>query len=487
MKSIYDKIRENLLPDGTLPEDFSLQDNDLPFGFADGAVDGMALYHGFRSEADSEALLNVIDAACEGEFKNAQEMLEEAFQAPFARVLSAADEIQNYAAEKTEDTRKRALYSFASTLITQSEKIECVKFGLLLLEVLNFQVENTRNDVRMLSAAEELTLFALYVMQGWENANEEYFRTAKKTRGWGRIHSVRYLRAENEEIRSWLLTEGYKNAILNAYTVWECTQKLDLPELLRGSLTDAEYNGLSEILQELLVQGGPMPGMDEISGAEDLLLQYIKTAGTRKVTETVLETLIAIQDHTFTSDYIHQKDILVGCERILNSEQAEELVKDLVREHRGYALASYLNMDIGEQILEDMKTDFADHWEDIDYVWEDREIMEQVTELYRQEIDLTEIATGPEEQSRFTFDSHLLYYITRRLHRYPGMGEDLILASLKSYDIRNRITALDVIDAWKLRGYAHSQEIEDALSELAYTEPEEGIRERLTKKESMMN
>ncbi len=487
MKSIYDKIREYILPDGTLPEDFSLQDNDLPFGFSDGAVDGMALYHGFRSEADSEALMTVIDEACEGEFKAAQEMLEEVFQSPLVRVLGSADEIQNHAAEKTDPTQKRILYSFASTLIRQSENVECVKFGLLLLEVLNFRVEDMRDDVRMLSAAEELTLFALYVMQGWENANAEYFSTAKKTRGWGRIHAVRYLRADSGEIQSWLLTEGYKNTILNAYTVWECAEKLDLQELLRGTLTDEEYDGLSDILQELLVQAGPMPGMDDLHGAEDLLLQYIKTAGTRRVTETVLDTLIAIQDHTFTSDYIHQKDILVGCERILHSEQAVMLVEELVRNHRGYALASYMNMDIGEQILADMKEDFAGHWEDVDYVWENREVMKQITDLYRQEIDLEEISTGPEEQSRFTFDSHLLYYITRRLHRYPGMGEDLILASLKSYDVRNRITALDVIDAWKLRGYAHSQEIEDAVSELAYTEPEEGIRERLTRKESMMN
>ena len=62
--SIYNRIKEALLPDGTLPEDFVLrQMPEQGLRFADGAIDGTVRYHmGPTKNPDISALTLVLES-----------------------------------------------------------------------------------------------------------------------------------------------------------------------------------------------------------------------------------------------------------------------------------------------------------------------------------------------------------------------------------------------------------------------------------------
>jgi len=59
--SIYELIKSSIQSDGSLPEDFSLpQEKTDGISWADGAMDGVFLYHTTRNEDSIEPLKNVI-------------------------------------------------------------------------------------------------------------------------------------------------------------------------------------------------------------------------------------------------------------------------------------------------------------------------------------------------------------------------------------------------------------------------------------------
>jgi len=75
--SIYELIKTSIQANGELPEDFKLPPKD-PNGvpWADGALDGVSIYHLVENEEDIEPLKNIVFQISEGKFEEAQNNLE---------------------------------------------------------------------------------------------------------------------------------------------------------------------------------------------------------------------------------------------------------------------------------------------------------------------------------------------------------------------------------------------------------------------------
>ena len=147
-KSIYDIIKEALV-DGKLPEDFELpklhaEDEVI---FADGALDGIMMYHMQPSEIsdeDRELMIEAIKNASDHEFEIAEGLFHQL--AKDNRALSIAQTLQDYIYdEHREELQPGNLYEFAIGLIELSTNIECVKYGLLILDTLIIQNEELKN------------------------------------------------------------------------------------------------------------------------------------------------------------------------------------------------------------------------------------------------------------------------------------------------------------------------------------------------------
>lgn len=198
---------------------------------------------------------------------------------------------------RTADLKPEDIFKMAGVLTLSSEHVECVKIGLELLELFPIEDDDVKEIVRTLGLCDEFTLFAVWDMRNWENGNAEIFELAKKVHGWGRIHAVRELKPETDEIKHWLLTEGTVNDVINAYSSLTCWHKSDAKKILFEEPTPEEYRGIATLIEGLLDEG-PVAGISALKDAETIMRRFLEITpnyeldeSDRAVVSTVKEKL----------------------------------------------------------------------------------------------------------------------------------------------------------------------------------------------------
>ena len=274
--SLYEYILENV-KNGRLSKDFCLPEAEGEAGvrFADGAMDGIILYHMGSEPLDEEGeakLAVAVKAASAGEWEEADRAFSELGRR--FRTVGTIDRLQSYIIQNQETLSADGVYRTARRLILRSADRESVKSGLAMLELFPAPEEKLKEAVRILGLSDEFTVFALWNMRKWENGNREIFDLARKVRGWGRIHAVEMVEAETPEISEWLFLFGADNDVMPAYsalTVWE---KAGCRERLRGLLTPEEFRAFGRLFRALLDEG-PVTGISDVENAGEELLQYL--------------------------------------------------------------------------------------------------------------------------------------------------------------------------------------------------------------------
>ena len=202
--SIYELIKSSIRECGKLPEDFALpqeEENGIPW--ADGAMDGVFLYHSNTNEENIETLKNIVFQISEGKFKEAQNNLD---HLDFL-MISSRTSLLNWIIQESEKINANNLYEFTISQLKTSKNKESIKFSLAVLLLMG--VENdvkAMEIIKILALSDEFTLFCLDIITRLENSNKEIFEIAKKVKGWGRVHSIAYLEVTNDEIKDWFVT-----------------------------------------------------------------------------------------------------------------------------------------------------------------------------------------------------------------------------------------------------------------------------------------
>ena len=188
---------------------------------------------GPAGNTDIEMLTQALKLASADKFEDAANALITYFAQGIV-MLPVMDKVQEWIYHHPQELSPENLGRFAMTLLLQSPDAESVKFALTILEVLEQEPSEDLQELLLtLAACEELTLFCLFALGGYDNANDVYFQLAQKLKGWGRIHAVSMLRATNEAIRSWLLAEGWQNSIMPEYSAITIIKRTKLADLLQ--------------------------------------------------------------------------------------------------------------------------------------------------------------------------------------------------------------------------------------------------------------
>ncbi len=280
-----------------LPEDFSLpeeEEEELGLRFAAGAKDGIYFYHMAPEEPEQSALQRLgeaMEAAASGKREEAEALFYALTKEH--RAVALVDELHRYMAEHAAALDAQKLWSTAVSFIADSPYAECVKIGLEILELYDIP-DDVKSPIYTLGLCDEFTLFVAWCMQSWQDGNERLFHLAQRVHGWGRIHAVELLKPETAEIRRWLLAEGWDNAVHPAYSALTCWEKSGAEAVLRGQPTEEEYRGLSGMLAGLLDEG-PVTGISELEGAEELLLRFLALSRDRRLTAQEKGTIAAMQ------------------------------------------------------------------------------------------------------------------------------------------------------------------------------------------------
>ena len=280
MGSLTELIYNSKNADGMLPESFSLPD-DTEEGkprFADGAMDGIMIYHmGHTPLTDEEKneLVGLLKLAGEGKFDEAEGGF--ALFCGKHRVVSIIDDIQRCIVDNQDSLDPNNMYRFAINLLTKSGDKECLKVGLSILELFDaYEDKNLADVIRTVGLSDEFTIFSVFNMRNWPDAEKEILELAKKVRGWGRIHCVDFISADDEETRKWLLFNGVDNDVVAAYSAMPVYEKSGMEELIgKESLSYEEIHAILTVADALLDEG-PVNGISAFDEPEDFLNRIIK-------------------------------------------------------------------------------------------------------------------------------------------------------------------------------------------------------------------
>lgn len=282
-KAILDYISDSLTEGGFLPDDFSLPEvqSENHVKFADGAMDGILIYHSAFSvieEAEKAEILDALKLAEKGEFDNAAGKFSEFCKSH--RAIGLIDDIQGVIMDHTDELSVQQMVRFAIGLITGSDDRELIKIGLIILELVNTANDpNLMRHIRTLGLSDEFTLFSVFIMRHWPDGQMEILDLARRVHGWGRIHCVQFIEPENDEIRHWLLTDGIDNGVMSEYSALTVFEKTGIEEMLdRSDLSEEEVKSILNVIDSMLVEGS-VTGISGVEDPPEVLAKVLKAAG----------------------------------------------------------------------------------------------------------------------------------------------------------------------------------------------------------------
>ena len=503
--SIYELIKSSIQANGELPEDFKLPPKD-PNGvpWADGAMDGVYIYHTVGNEEDIEPLKNIVFQISEGKFEEAQNNLE---NLDFF-MISRRDPLLNWIIQEQKQINIDNLCEFTISQLSTSKNIEVIKFCLCVLEIIKLETEkDTIEKVKILALSDEFTLYCLNILKNLKNSNEEIFEIAKKVKGWGRIYSIKYLKVTNDEIKEWILEEGCHNYIIPAYTAYTCAKKINLVEILNeDKISNKKFNDISYLMNALLDEEA-ITGISNLEDRELLIERYLEKAKTLASTEEDYYAVITLKEYIKNNKEINNELIKI-CDEILNSENTRNNVKELLKEGYGYNIAKYLGIDIDKYILEYLQDNPLKN-PYIVFNISERENMEKLVSLIEKKLTLEKLEGAPTDKFYSKNEKNKEYIfldtIIKKLgnfgrtegkfvvsvypvdptasmdepENYIGIGENLIICALNSPYVDIRYGAVNTLESWKEKGYILSNEIIENIKKLEKLEVDEELKIKL--------
>ena len=212
------------------------------------------------------------------------------------------------------------------------------------MELLKLKQEFMKDAVRTLGLSDEFTIFSVWNMLTWENANEELFGLIRKVRGWGRIHILENLEPETPEIREWILFNGVDNDVKPVYSALTAWEKASVPARLQGALSQDEFDAVSRIIAALADEG-PVPGISMLENAGEYIRKYLSIIDAFRLGLENYETLLRLQGWAADPE-VNLPDIAEKCDEMLHSDSCRALVEEAVKAGRETDLAEALGIEL---------------------------------------------------------------------------------------------------------------------------------------------
>lgn len=479
-KSIYELISDNII-NGKLDENFVLpDDSEGPVKFAAGAMDGMCVYHMQPYEMTAEdyiILEKSVAAVAKGDFEQTDTLWAQLGKS--ARAIQVVDQFQQYIQEHADEIDVATAYPCIFDIVCKSENKESIKFALEFMELLDTSQDFIMDVVRTIGLSDEFSIFAAWIMRGWDDGNNELFELAKKVNGWGRIHIIELLEPDTNEIKEWLLTEGTKNDVVYAYSALTCWQKSDAEQRLGSNdLTYKEYSGLL-ILADALLDEGPVWGISQIENSDEILSAIVSRAKEYTLSIDDYEDIRRISISTNVKYPLAKQ----ACDVVLFSEQCKLTVENSIAEGKGIELAVLLGIDYKEQLMLSLEKEFHKNRFHCNKLLGDEAYTERVLDVFRNNLPFEDMVGEPQDSIAVgkDFDSSMTYQIfLQNLRDKPFVGTDIVLKGFQCRTITCRNAALACVKKWVILKNTPLQELSselfDAISALYPVEPNENAR-----------
>ena len=501
--SILEYLKRNLNMDGSLKDaahtlpDEKKADNEVKF--APGLMDAM---FGADESEESNLRIKKLTKLISQIAKNGDEQSKSDFYREVTeneQVIGIIDEFLECLVRYSLSTEPY-LYNFANKLATKTNNRNSVKFGIAILGLC--QNKKPIENLKILGLHDEFTIFSVIALLNLsDNLVNDLWQLAKQVDGWGKIQLVDRLAQMElpEEIRDWLVIDGYKNDIMYEYLALTCAKKGMLNEKLKeDSISNTQFVSAGEIIVALMDEG-PAQGMSGYDEVVETMENYVRHAKTQNLHIGDFIALHRIKSYLEESPEANevlkkwdQNDLsncLIDLNEILNSKdwttEVQKALKssDDIEYWNGKQAAQKLGMDLWETFWNKLKQNPLDYsaWYDVTTNAKESNV-DEIIELAMNKLPLDELGSGPKDSMGFGDDFQKyssLDNIILFLENRPRKGEKIILVGLDSPVTRNRNIAIRVLSNWKAENW--SSEIAEKIKKLSEIEPNENTKENINR------
>jgi hypothetical protein len=393
---------------------------------------------------------------------------------------------------------KPHLHAYSHWLVKEASDRGPVKLGISLLGIIHHPPNLP--IIKLIGKHNEFTLFsAVAITNQLEDPTKDLWDLAQSVDGWGKIHLVERLTKYgnlSEDIKEWLIREGYKNYIMNEYLAKICAEAGNLVEVIQKPELDEELLiSISEII-EALISGGPADDIRDYSDGPQVLDEYAQLM--QKYAKSLQHLISLNMIFTFVSN---DKEDWKKLEKFGWTEQLREKIKKnispLLQQHRWREIieakkstpddiefflvdraASILGIDLWYEYWKRLQQNplSSSYW--LKAVQSaNRERMEKLVEFGEKTLPLEEIASGPLGKGPPLTENKIIGCILQDLGKFPNLGFPLIEAGIHSPNTRNRNLAVKALMIWGKENWP--QDTKTLLKNTVKIEPDDIIRDSI--------
>lgn len=496
-ESIYKFITDNLtekdrLIDSAidLPDEKPAAENELRW--APGLIDSM-----FGPQDSEESKLIIEELA--KLLKHISVYGDKRSEARFYQLITETDSIITIIDDLLERATNLSLainphlFEFAKAMSFKTAHRNSVKVGVALIGIC--KGISVIHQIKTIALHDEFTVFAIVAISNMtDDVVNDLWEIAKKVDGWGKIQVVDRL-AKMElpnEIKTWLITDGYKNSIMYEELAYTCAVNGELHNILKKENVDNNIFKASADIIGALIAGGPAEDFSDYQFASVLVENFVRHAKSQAneiyhfvVLNQLKDFLTDLQNalteeskNGWTQDII--SNCLIDIVGILSNKDWSPLAMaalnsdDSITFWNGKQAAKILHIDIWEIVWQKLKANPHESslWYDVTHEAKIDNVNE-VIQFYISTYPLSEIATGPGNMLGLGLD-YAKYQsfdnVITLLEDYPAKGEPIILAALDSPVTRNRNMAIKVLHKWGKQNW--SVQLSLKLEQLSDMEPD---------------
>jgi hypothetical protein len=503
--SIYEHILKNICPGepglgetGDLLPDDEIVSGGNQIRFAPGLFDAQIDHEVSSSEATEiankifESFRALTQRSTDERASSLYSLLLEHSTLPYV------DHLLEMAHDELDPERMRSIAHWLAIGAADREPVKC---AIALLGVCHGG--DDRDLLLTLGRHEEFTLFASVALQNLAHDPElSLWALACLVTGWGRIQIIeRLAETKDEQIRAWMLREGYRNEIGEEYTALICAKTGELSTaLLTSEPDDKLLKGAGSILTALIDgRGGSSEGIEAYKEGPEATELYLIHLQTRDIdlqgfidVSTIDEFLNEEEDETgdLAPGWLERSANLLGLTNaILSRPGWEQKVRDGLSSDDRHTFwtasqaARMLGIDVWDIYFERLKRGEPDPglWFGVLHT-NDTDRIERVIAFAEEMLPLNDIASGPADSLGLgpEFEHHFaLDTVLQKLRRFPGKGWPLIRAGLQSPVVRNRNSAVKALAAWDRSTW--SEEAAQLLTDAIQVEPNDDTRATMVK------
>ncbi len=290
---IYKDLVKNIDTDLNLDKKFNLysyfDDKDIHKNYGLGLIDADFLLTGYKLDKydDSEKLINIIkknniDSVLECFIK-----INDYFKKNHHILIYSVDNFSSKFDKMKFDFDSKYIYKLSRYLITRSDNVESIKFGILLLSNLILSEEDNKMIIN-LSLCDEFTFYCVYYcIHNMSDKSDLCLLLLTKVFGIGKVFILDEIDNIDEKLEEWLLTDGILNCTMPKYFGIALYERLDFRKILEEDMSDTKFKGISLIFNHLIanvkkqeesIDNNIMLFLNQFNNHKDISMSYITLA-----------------------------------------------------------------------------------------------------------------------------------------------------------------------------------------------------------------